>query len=244
VLLNDKPVYAYSSNGQITHYRLSGSSKNIGPFKAYLLGIPSRWADYALATILGLLPVTFLLLRPQWFRSVVPLLVLCILVSGIIVDMRYRVTVLRRVMSRVNTKITSTYSTHYADEVAFQAQKLTPKNALFLTPPAFGRFRLLAGRAIVVDFKSFPFQDAAMLEWRSRLQDCYGMVEKIGFAAAREMDVNYRSIPEQRVFMLARKYGINYAALYRVTDCKLPVIFENRVYKIVKVSSEDQQGQH
>ena len=158
--------------------------------------------------------------------------------------MRYRVPVLRRVFSRVNTRITSTYSTYYLDEIAFQAQRLTAKNALFLTPPAFARFRLLAGRAIVVDFKSFPFQDTAMLEWRTRLQDCYGTVEKIGFAAAREMDVNYRSIPMQRVLMLARKYGIDYAVLYRVTDCKFPVLFENRLYKIVRISPKDRQEQN
>lgn len=186
--------------------------------------------------------VCFLLFRPYWYRNVLPLLVLCILVSGIIVDMRYRIPVLRRVFNRVNTNITSTYSTYYLDEIAFQAHRLTAKNALFLTPPAtFGRFRLLAGRSVVVDFKSFPFQDAAMLEWRTRLQDCYGSVEKTGFAAAGEMDANYRSIPEQRLLMLARKYGVDYAVLYRITDCKFPVLFENRAYKIVKVTPGDQQ---
>jgi len=59
--LNDKPVYAYTSNGQVTHYRLFGSSENIGPLRAYLLGIPSKWADYCMAMVLGLLPIAFLL---------------------------------------------------------------------------------------------------------------------------------------------------------------------------------------
>jgi RHS repeat-associated protein/uncharacterized repeat protein (TIGR01451 family) len=60
-LFNDKPVYAYAEGGQITHYRMFGSSKDIGPFKAFLLGIPTKWSAYTIMAIIALLPIAFLL---------------------------------------------------------------------------------------------------------------------------------------------------------------------------------------
>ncbi len=59
--LDGKPVYAYMKNGQVTHYRLYGSSENIGPLKAFMLGIPTKWSNYVMTTIFGLLAVILLL---------------------------------------------------------------------------------------------------------------------------------------------------------------------------------------
>jgi hypothetical protein len=59
--LHDKPVFAYSAGGRITHYRLGDSPKNIGPLRAWLMGVPTQWSNYIVTTVLGLLPVIFLL---------------------------------------------------------------------------------------------------------------------------------------------------------------------------------------
>lgn len=59
--LHDKPVFAYAANGRITHYRLYGSSRNIGPFLAWLMGIPTQWSNYIVTAVLGLLPLMFFL---------------------------------------------------------------------------------------------------------------------------------------------------------------------------------------
>jgi RHS repeat-associated protein len=59
--LDGKPVYAYSTNGRITHYRLYGSSEDIGPLKAFLLGIPTKWSNYVMTAIFGLLAAVLLL---------------------------------------------------------------------------------------------------------------------------------------------------------------------------------------
>ncbi|HUS80964.1 MAG TPA: DUF6798 domain-containing protein, partial [Armatimonadota bacterium] len=64
------------------------------------------------------------------------------------------------------------------------ARAATPPDAIFLTPPDLGGFRLLARRAIVVDFKAFPFSDEAIVQWRQRMADCYGPVSAGGFPAA------------------------------------------------------------
>lgn len=212
--------------------------KNIAVALLFLISVQYSSAVPAFIAI----AVWFLLLPARWYRSFVPLLVLCVLVCGIAVDMYYRIPVLWRVMYKVNSRITTTRRTYFEDEVALYARKATPETVVFLTPPNFGRFRLTARRAIVVDFKAFPFQDNAMLEWRTRLQDCYGSAEKTGFPAAREMDANYRSIPEQRLLMLARKYYASYAVLYSDTHCELPVLFKNRHYKLVRVDSGNWRG--
>jgi len=59
--IDDKPVYAYSTNGRVTHYRLYGSSENISPLKAFMLGIPTKWSNYVMTAMFGLLAAILLL---------------------------------------------------------------------------------------------------------------------------------------------------------------------------------------
>lgn len=47
----------------------------------------------------------------------------------------------------------------------------TARDALFIVPPGFRAFRLLAGRPVYADFEMFPITSAAAgLEWRQRLE--------------------------------------------------------------------------
>ncbi|MGD2145847.1 MAG: hypothetical protein PVH41_04035 [Anaerolineae bacterium] len=115
------------------------------------------------------------------------------------------------------------------------ARRNTPQDAVFLSPPSFGQFRLIAERAIVVDFKAFPFQDEAMLEWQQRLFDCYGVPAARGFAAAQEMDADFRAISDATIRALQSKYGISYAILYSDTPTRFSTLYDNRSYKIVGV---------
>jgi heme/copper-type cytochrome/quinol oxidase subunit 4 len=122
-------------------------------------------------------------------------------------------------------------------EVARFARANTPPSSVFLTPPDWGQFRLLAERAIVVDFKAFPFQDAAMLEWRQRLLDCYGRTKATGFSAIPEMTINYKHITDDAIITLQAKYGFAYAVLYAETKTSLPVLFTTDNFKVVEVVS-------
>lgn len=126
-------------------------------------------------------------------------------------------------------------------EVTSFVRSNTPYDAVFLTPPLFGQFRLLAERAIVVDFKAFPFQGLAMLEWRQRLIDSYGSPEFSGFSAVGEMDVNYRMIDDSTLGVLQSKYGVSYAILYRETTTSYPSIFESDIFKVVSVGGGSNQ---
>lgn len=121
-----------------------------------------------------------------------------------------------------------------ADIAAFARAK-TPAEAVFLTPPNFGSFRLQARRAIVVDFYAFPFQDAAMLEWRQRLLDCYGPTTLTGFDAVDEMRNHYDVIRAEEILAVQQKYGAAYAVLFKKTPTDFPVLYQTQTYKLVEL---------
>lgn len=120
-------------------------------------------------------------------------------------------------------------------EVARYARFNTPPDSIFLTPPDWGAFRLLAERAIVVDFKAFPFQDPAMLEWQERLFDCYGRPAAKGFPAVAEMIANYHRITDERILRLKTKYGFTYVVLYTDTETSFPILFATDEFKVVHI---------
>jgi hypothetical protein len=96
--------------------------------------------------------------------------------------------------------------------MAADIRHLTPDTALILAPPNAAYLRLLAGRALVVDFKTFPFYDRGLKEWNRRLTDCYGETDLNGFRALWESFMPYyRSISWARLQELRGRYGFEYA---------------------------------
>jgi hypothetical protein len=123
-----------------------------------------------------------------------------------------------------------------AAEIAEFAKKNTPADAVFLTPHNFGFFRLSAERAIVADFKSFPFTDRAMLEWYERINDCYGSPEPLnrsGFDNEPIMISNYSVIDDARLKKLQEQYNFSYAILFSETVTRYETLFSNEKYKII-----------
>ena len=53
-------------------------------------------------------------------------------------------------------------------EIARWIKENTPAGSLWATPPDFESFRLIAERAIIIDFTSIPFQELPMREWRAQ----------------------------------------------------------------------------
>lgn len=119
------------------------------------------------------------------------------------------------------------------DEVAEFARENTPEGSIFLTPPTWGQFRLLARRAIVVDFKAFPFVDTAMLKWYDRITNCYGDPALRGFAMINELNDNYLRINDSTLINLQDKYDFSYAVLYSQTSTNFDIVFSNGKYKVV-----------
>lgn len=109
----------------------------------------------------------------------------------------------------------------------------TEKDAVFLTPPFWGQFRLLADRAIVVDHKAFPFEDSAMLEWYTRMGDCYG--NSRGQLATNELDSNYLMINDTKLSHLSREYNISYAVVPVAMPTELKVLITGGEYKLLSI---------
>lgn len=122
-------------------------------------------------------------------------------------------------------------------ELAAFAKAATPPQAVFLTPPDtdFGRFRLLAERAMVVSFLEFPFQEPAMVEWKKRLDDCYGDSGEGGLAAPEAMARRYAAISDAQLARLAATYGAAYAVLRPTPPTRYPVLFANQAFRLVRL---------
>lgn len=122
-----------------------------------------------------------------------------------------------------------------AADVARWSRRHTPENAVFLTPPDLSEFRLLGRRALVVDHKAVPFDDAVLAEWRERLRVCYGDVRSGGFAGLREMDDRYRSVTAETLRIVRARYGARFAVLYAGTATEHAVLYENPSYRLVEL---------
>ena len=122
-------------------------------------------------------------------------------------------------------------------EVARAAAKCTPPDALFVTPPSFGVLRIIGRRAVVVDFKSFGYQDDKLREWRERIRVVYGDVEGGGVAANEALDKAYRATSDAHLRQIADRYGATHALLYSETATGLPELYVDGTYRIVELSS-------
>ena len=132
-----------------------------------------------------------------------------------------------------NPKFTLSDYNNDETDIANFIKENTNKNALFLTPPNFGKLRFFAERAIVVDFKAFPFSDIAMKEWKTRIDSCYGQTDKIGFQALSELENNYKKINDKKIEKLHQIFNFQYIILYNETKTIFPFIYQNNTYKLI-----------
>jgi hypothetical protein len=117
-------------------------------------------------------------------------------------------------------------------EVAQFARLALPADAVVLTPPAFGAFRVFGERAIVADFKSLPFD--ATDDWYQRMTDAYPPGrEAVGWDLAAEMNRAYREADDDHIKAVASKYDARFAVLFNETATALPVLFTGSRYKLV-----------
>jgi hypothetical protein len=120
-------------------------------------------------------------------------------------------------------------------EVCRWVKANTPPGSVWITPPEFENFRLVAERPMVVDFTSLPFQELAMREWRARMRALYGEVRGGGFPALHAMEANYRSADPVRLRQAAAHYGATYAVLEAQTPWPETALYSNAAYKVVRL---------
>lgn len=122
------------------------------------------------------------------------------------------------------------YAWSYPDEmqaVMDFARTQTPTASVWLTPPDFGPMRIAGRRAIVVDFKAFPFQDATIWTWYQRILACYGSDP----AARDEAWAQWNPASLRRI---ARSYEFDYAVVPH-TDAWADYAgqFDTKTYKVL-----------
>lgn len=122
---------------------------------------------------------------------------------------------------------------------AMQAQ--TPKDALFLTPPGFGAFRLYARRAIVIDAKAYPFADAAVRIWLDRLTDVYGPAEAYNGLGMIKEDFapRYKKYSAAKLAELANRYQVDYIIGYQGQALPGEVIYEDKSYRVSRWKAQN-----
>jgi hypothetical protein len=120
-------------------------------------------------------------------------------------------------------------------EVSCFARKNSPENSIFLAPLKLGIFRIVAERPIVVNWRSFPFQDSAMIEWKNRIDNCYGTTGLIGREARDFLNQSYKKIDDAKILELQSLYGFSYVILFKETPTQFPVLFENSKFKIISL---------
>jgi hypothetical protein len=116
-------------------------------------------------------------------------------------------------------------------------KKNTEDDQIFIVPPNFGSFRLVAKRAIVVDRKCILFSDEGMLKWWERINDCYGEIPK-NLANKNKLNLiysNYKKISDERLKSIKIKYKANYAILHNETKTDYKILYKDQLYKLIEI---------
>lgn len=115
---------------------------------------------------------------------------------------------------------------------------LAPANAVFAIPPDMTGFRLNTGRAIVIDFKSFPLTAVDQIEWMQRHTIQAGR-PVTGFADAKD---RYASLDQDRAWHLFQEFGVRYAIINLLEHVgnitNLPVVYRNARFAVIDVGPD------
>jgi hypothetical protein len=137
--------------------------------------------------------------------------------------------------------LTANVQTHFSPKNSFDrlgswARENTPPDAVFIVPPYTDSFRLVAERAIVVDFKTFG--DA--LEWRQRMDDLSGGRSlALGEAYYTQLREAYTQLSPEQFASLGQKYNAQYVVVER-SQAPLgdfTVVYENDGYFLYQLGS-------
>jgi hypothetical protein len=112
----------------------------------------------------------------------------------------------------------------------------TDADAICVIPPSWPDFRLVARRAIVVDWKSYPSQPADQIEWARRLRSVTGLDHTPGYD---ELGPAYATLDCDRALRLSQRYGARYVVLqgdHRLSCGRL--VYRDTDYAVVDLQTE------
>jgi hypothetical protein len=108
----------------------------------------------------------------------------------------------------------------------------TPVDALFMTPPEIGRFRLLAHRAIIADSKSPPLRPDLLAVWYQRLCAMVGVTHA---TSTTEIENRYRNLPIDRLVEIARSLDADYVVT-QASEHVANTVFTNNAFHVIEIS--------
>ncbi len=117
------------------------------------------------------------------------------------------------------------------------ARASTEVDAVFLIPPNMENFRLAAGRAVVVDWKSTPFAPVEVEEWYRRIDALTGRAAPASSVQARD---GYDRLPAYRLANLADRYIAQYVVLQHDPATAMPagwrLVFDYGPYQVFRTA--------
>lgn len=94
-------------------------------------------------------------------------------------------------------------------KLALRFRQHSSKDAIVLVPPSDKRFRFYAERAVVVTFKSFPFTDQGIREWRNRLEALLGPLHP-SMSSTAHLELLFSERSSSDLVDLAKRFGASY----------------------------------
>lgn len=126
-------------------------------------------------------------------------------------------------------------------QVCDWARASTSKDATFLVNPNWGEFRALSERPAFVTWKdgsALLWYRPFAIPWSARMQALGYDVTKGEFPGQRingRLDKLYDSLTDADALRLAERYGIRYWVVTVKHKSKLPVVYANRYFKVLRV---------
>ena len=95
------------------------------------------------------------------------------------------------------------------ERLALRFRQQSSKDAIVLTPPSDEKFRFYAERNVVVTFKSFPFTDQGIREWKNRMEALLGPVNP-SMSSSNHLDLLFSQRSSADLADLAKQFGAGY----------------------------------
>jgi hypothetical protein len=109
-----------------------------------------------------------------------------------------------------------------------------PEGAIFISPPGWIDFRLVAERAIVVDHKATPVQPVDLIEWADRIQAVTGLPPG---SESMKLDAAYFGADCARLRSVRDRFAARYAIRSRVSPQCGELVYKDSLWVVVDMGS-------
>ena len=122
------------------------------------------------------------------------------------------------------------------------ARRATPQEAIFAVPPSWDGFRSRAHRAILINYKAFPFLPGLEAEWLERLTAAAPItLPERGYASIQDsLDQAFLRLPASDLRALWRRYGVRYFVRNQeLSATDFEVAYEDGPWRIYRIKTEN-----